>query len=188
MGVYQIIILIDLLKIKRINSIMLEMLDRSWTPSPADLAKERKFIEKEIREIGENDIRKLVDVAIEFRKNSYAPYSNYNVGAGLLTTNGKTFGGCNNEYVAYSPTDHAEGVAIAKAVSEGVWKKDRKFIKAVAVVHDGDSGPCGECLQRIVEHADNCLIITANPKGDIARITSLKAIFPYNFNPSHLGR
>lgn len=167
---------------------MLEMLDRSWTPSPADLAKERKFIEAEVREIGVNEIHKLVDVAIEFRKNSYAPYSNYNVGASLLTTDGKTFGGCNNEYVAYSPTDHAEGTAITKANSEGASKENRKFIKAIAVVHEGDSGPCGECLQRIVEHADNCLIITADPTGEIKRITSLKAIFPYNFNPSHLGR
>lgn len=167
---------------------MLEMLDRSWTPSPADMARERKFIETEIRETGENELRKLVEVAIEFRKNSYAPYSNYNVGASLLTTDGKTFGGCNNEYVAYSPTDHAEGTAITKANSEGAAKENRKFIKAIAVVVDADSGPCGECLQRIVEHADNCLIIIAGPEGKIKRITSLMAIFPYNFNPSHLGR
>lgn len=167
---------------------MLEMIDRIWTPSAADLAKERKFIETETREIGEGGIIKLLSVAMEYRDRAYTPYSNYHVGASILTVDGKTFGGCNNEYVAYSPTDHAEGTAITKANSEGAAKENRKFIKAVAVVHDGDSGPCGECLQRIVEHADNCLIIVADPKGEIRRITSLMAIFPYNFNPSHLGK
>lgn len=167
---------------------MIESLDRIWTPSPADLARERKFIEAEVREIGEDAILKMIDVAKEYRNNAYTPYSNYHVGASLLTIDGKTYGGCNNEYVAYSPTDHAEGTAITKANSEGAAKENRKFIKAIAVVVDADSGPCGECLQRIVEHADNCLIIIAGPEGKIKRITSLVAIFPYNFNPSHLGR
>lgn len=167
---------------------MLEMLDRGWTPSPADLAKERRFIETEVREIGIDKINEMVKTAIHYRGNAYTPESHYDVGASILTIDGEEFGGCNSENVAYSPTNHAEGIAIAIANREGVWKKDRKFIKAVVVVHDGDSGPCGECLQRIVEHADNCLIVTADPKGEIKRITSLKAIFPYNFNPSHLGR
>lgn len=167
---------------------MLEMIDRSWAPSPVDQVKERKFIEKEIREIGVEKINEMVKTAIHYRDNAYTPESGYNVGASVLTIEGEEFGGCNSENCAYSPTNHAEGVAISKATSEGVWKKQRKFIKAVAVVHDGDSGPCGECLQRIVEHADNCLIIVADPKGEIRKITSLKAIFPYNFNPSHLGR
>jgi cytidine deaminase len=79
-------------------------------------------------------------------------------------------------------------MAIAVSGADGRAKENRIYIKALAVVHEGDSGPCGECLQRIVEHADDCLIIVARPDGQIRRITSLKSIFPYNFNPSHLGK
>ncbi|MCX6705345.1 MAG: cytidine deaminase [Candidatus Woesebacteria bacterium] len=162
--------------------------DHIRTPSAKELVGEVKFIKSAINEIGEERILHLVDVAIKYRGNAYTPYSSYNVGASLLTTNGQVFGGCNSESCGYSPTNHAEGTAIAKAVSEGSAKKDRKFIKAVAVCAEGDSGPCGECLQRIVEHTDNCLIVNVDPKGKIGSITSLKTSLPYNFNPSHLGK
>lgn len=162
--------------------------DFIWTPTEEYLKNEQNFIHDQIEEIGENKINDLIRLSLKYRENANPPYSNYKVGAGLLTTDGTTYGGCNNEFVSYSPTDHAEGTAITKAVSEGESKKNRKFIKAIAVAHEGDSGPCGECLQRIVEHADNCLIIIADPEGNIRRITSLLAIFPYNFNPTHLGK
>lgn len=157
-----------------------------WMPSEADLIAERKFIEAELEDLGEGVIHQLIKTAIKFRSKAYTPYSHYNVGAALLTTSGEIVGGSNSESAAYSPTNHAEGTAIAKANSEGLANKNRKYIKAIAICHQGDTGPCGECLQRIVEHTDNCLIIVADPKGKIKRITSLKAIFPYNFNPSHL--
>lgn len=159
-----------------------------WTPSVEDLHREREFIAEQIKEIGEDKIVNLIGTSLKYRENANPLYSNYKVGAVLLTIDGNVYGECNNEYVSYSPTDHAEGTAITKAVSEGESKKDRKFIKAIAVTHNGDSGPCGECLQRIVEHADNCLIIIADSEGKIRRITSLLTIFPYNFNPTHLGK
>jgi cytidine deaminase len=158
-----------------------------WVPSAQFLAAEKKFVATELKEIGSN-IWGMLEVAVDARDNAYAPYSNYKVGASILTVEGRIFSGCNSESVAYSPTNHAEGTAIAKAISKGAARTDRKFIKAIAVCHEGDSGPCGECLQRIVEHTDNCLVIIVDPKGKIGRITSLRAIFPYNFNPSHLGK
>lgn len=158
-----------------------------WVPTPEYMAIENAYVENRITELGTRKIRTLIKEAVKFRDRAYTSYSHYDVGAAILTGDGKMFGGCNSESVAYSPTNHAEGVAIAKANSEGYGKSQRKFIEALAVCHDGDSGPCGECLQRMVEHADNCLIIVADPKGEVRRITSLKAIFPYNFNPSHLG-
>lgn len=168
---------------------MLErILERTWTPTPEDLITERAYIRNQIKEIGAPAIQKMVSIAADFRNRAYAPYSNYHVGAALLTTGQEIYGGANAEGVNYSTTTHAEGNAIAQAENKGAAQPDRKFIKAITVCHEGDSGPCGECLQRLVEHCDNCLVVVANPKGEIVRITSLKTIFPYNFNPSHLGK
>jgi cytidine deaminase len=167
---------------------MAERLDSYiWTPSPREIQDERDFIRSEIVNIGEEKIMDMVVNAQAARVNAYTPYFKYPVGAAVYTTEGRIFSGCNSENIAASPTTHAEGMAIAEASKWIDNKSNRRFIRAVAVVHDGDSGPCGECLQRIVEHTDNCLIIVADPDGKIRRITSLKATFPYNFNPSHLG-
>ena len=161
--------------------------DLIWVPSHEFLNQERRFIADSIAEIGVDKINSMVVVAVKYRGNAYTPYSNYDVGASVLTITGKIYAACNSENVGYSPTNHAEGTAIAIANNTGIAKENRKYIKAVAVVHGGDSGPCGECLQRIVEHADNCLIIIADPEGNIRKLTSLKTLLPDNFNPSHLG-
>lgn len=63
--------------------------------------------------------KELINAAIEARKSSYCPYSNFAVGCALRTTSGKIFTGCNIENAAYSPSMCAERVAIGKAVSEG---------------------------------------------------------------------
>ena len=94
----------------------------------------------------------LMQIAIQARKNAYAPYSDFRVGAALLCKNGKVFSGCNVENAAYTPTNCAERTAFFKAVSEG----EREF-EAIAVV--GGKGeklsdlcsPCGVCRQVMVE-------------------------------------
>ena len=65
-------------------------------------------------------ISKLIETAMEQLKFSYTPYSNFKVGASLLTKNGQIYTGCNIENAAYTPTNCAERTAIFKAVSEGV--------------------------------------------------------------------
>ena len=64
----------------------------------------------------------LIQKAIEMRSQALAPYSNYKVGAAILTESGKIFGGCNIENSSYSLTICAERVALFKAVSEGETK------------------------------------------------------------------
>ena len=64
-------------------------------------------------------IEKLIDTAIEQLKFSYAPYSNFKVGAALLAKNGTVYTGCNIENAAFTPTNCAERTAFFKAVSEG---------------------------------------------------------------------
>lgn len=68
----------------------------------------------------------------------------------------------------------------------------RRFIRAIAVSHEGASGenwsgPCGICLQDMYEFCDNALVVLADEKGNITHITSLKTLMPKPFTPSHLG-
>ena len=75
------------------------------------------------------DYKELMKQAIEIRNRAYTPYSNYQVGAALLSESGKVFCGCNVENAAYSPGICAERTAFVKAVSEG----EREF-RAIAVI------------------------------------------------------
>ena len=97
-------------------------------------------------------IDKLIGTAIEQLKFSYAPYSNFKVGAALLAKNGEIYTGCNIENAAYTPTNCAERTAFFKAVSEGIKEFD-----AICIVGGKDgvlteyAAPCGVCRQVIME-------------------------------------
>ncbi|PIP52204.1 cytidine deaminase [Candidatus Beckwithbacteria bacterium CG22_combo_CG10-13_8_21_14_all_01_47_9] len=130
----------------------------------------------------------LVKAAIAGSKNSYSPYSKYRVGAALLTTGGEIFNSCNVEVASYGLTDCAESSLISKAVSEGMAvKHGRKFIQAIAVVTADGGVPCGRCRQRLREHCDDCLVISANLEGEVLKLTSLKELLPDSFGPENLG-
>jgi cytidine deaminase len=90
----------------------------------------------------------LVETAWRARDHAYAPYSNFQVGAALLTADGRIFSGCNVENISYGLTNCAERVAIGAAVAAGV----REFL-AVAVVADTGVpiSPCGACRQVLAE-------------------------------------
>ena len=88
-----------------------------------------------------NELMKRAKEATAF---SYAPYSNFCVGAALLTKDGKIYTGCNVENASYGATNCAERTAIFKAVSEGY----RQFDKIAIAAKDGSTAyPCGICLQ-----------------------------------------
>lgn len=99
--------------------------------------------------------RTLLDLAISARERAYAPYSQYKVGAALLTEKGKIYTGCNMENASYSATLCAERSAFAAAVAAG----ERNF-KAIAVVGgkgetpDPAAPPCGVCRQVMGEFCD----------------------------------
>jgi len=106
------------------------------------------------------------------REKAYAPYSNFKVGAAVLTSNGKIFSGCNIENSSYGLSICAERAAIFNAVSSGY----KKFTKIVVVTDsEPPSSPCGACRQVIFEFGDDIEVIMANLKGDmrIARIDEL---------------
>lgn len=93
--------------------------------------------------------REALRAALGARKNAYAPYSHFSVGAALLTKNGKLYTGCNVENAAFAPTCCAERAAFCKAIGEG----EREFA-LIAVVGGGAEEkrldfcpPCGVCRQ-----------------------------------------
>ena len=164
-----------------------KLIDAIYVPTTQELEAEKIWIIGQIEKIGEEKLNNLAEEAVKVRKNAYEPQSKYKVGAALIAKSGRTFSSCNAETVTLTETDHAERGVITRAISEGEVKESgRKFIEAIAVSHSEESAPCGGCRQRIVEHADNCLILDVDGEGNIQAITSLKAMLPYAFTPSNL--
>jgi cytidine deaminase len=124
--------------------------------------------------------KQLLQQAIEAREYAYAPYSNYKVGAALLTTDGKIYRGCNIESASYTPSNCAERTAIFKAISEG----DREFA-AIAVVTENGGAPCGVCRQVMREFAPNLTIIIGDVQGNY-QILTLPDLLPHSFGPENL--
>lgn len=124
----------------------------------------------------------LRDKAIEAKKNAHAPYSNFHVGAALLTEDDKIYSGCNVESSSYSLTLCAERTAIFKAMSEGV----RKF-KAIAVAGDTDVfiSPCGACRQVISDLCGDIDIIMINKNGK-SKTMKASELLPLAFSDKDL--
>jgi cytidine deaminase len=102
--------------------------------------------------------KQLIETAIEARQRAYAPYSNFRVGAALLTNSGKIFAGCNVENASYGLCVCAERTAICKAVSEG----ESQFV-AIAVSASPLASPCGACRQFLFEFGADIEVISVDP-------------------------
>ena len=120
----------------------------------------------------------LVDAARTARERAVAPYSQFKVGAALLTKDGRTYGGCNVENASYGLTVCAERVALLKALSEG----ERDFAM-IAVVADTESPtpPCGPCRQLLWEYCGDIPVIMANLTGINAR-HQMRDLLPLPFD------
>ena len=115
----------------------------------------------------------LLRTARTAMKKAYAPYSNFRVGAAILTKTGKVFSGCNVENASYGMTNCAERTAIFAAVA-GLGPKLE--VTAVAVVNDHGvpCSPCGACRQVIYEFGPDALVFFQGANGDKqAHITEL---------------
>lgn len=97
--------------------------------------------------------RELLTEAKKARLKSYAPYSKFQVGAALLTKDGKVYHGCNIENASYTPTNCAERTAFFKAVSEGDTEFEKIAIVGGKEGTDADElcAPCGVCRQVMME-------------------------------------
>ena len=132
----------------------------------------------------------LVNLAIEAREHSYCPYSNFAVGAALLTKDGKIYQGCNIENSAFSPTNCAERTAFFTAVYQG----EREF-EAIAVV-GGKAGqpvselcaPCGVCRQVMREFCkDDFKIYLSKGDGTYVEV-KLTELLPFGFTEFNLAQ
>lgn len=126
----------------------------------------------------------LIQEAKKAREIAYVPYSNFAVGAALLTDEGELYSGCNIENAAYSMCNCGERTAIFKAVSEG----NRDFQK-MAVVADTNRPvpPCGACRQVMEEFCKPDMpVILSNLKGDV-EFTTVRDLLPGAFSAGDLN-
>jgi cytidine deaminase len=127
----------------------------------------------------------LLAAAKRAYENSYAPYSNFRVGAAILLEGGELFSGCNVENASYGLTNCAERTAIFSAVSALGGKQVQ--IRAVAVVNDRGvaCSPCGACRQVISEFGAGAEVFYLGPKG-IQR-SSMRELLPDGFGSESLA-
>ena len=134
-------------------------------------------------------IRNLIREAFKAMEKAYAPYSNFYVGAALLTVDEKIYRGCNIENASYGMTTCAEQTALLKAVSEG----EREFA-AIAIVGGKNRivtdfcPPCGICRQALREFAapESFIVILARSEEDYT-LYSLDALLPPSLGPDNLN-
>lgn len=124
---------------------------------------------------------KLIQVALNARNWAYAPYSNYKVGAAVLTNSGRVYDGVNVENAAYPATMCAERAAIFKAVSDG----ERNF-DAVVVATENAGAPCGTCRQVMAEFGLDTTVILVNDQGEIVQETDVRNLLPGAFTEEDL--
>ncbi|MDP6556529.1 MAG: cytidine deaminase [Pirellulaceae bacterium] len=127
-------------------------------------------------QMNESDHSALILAAVAARKNAYATYSCFPVGAALLATDGRVFTGCNVENVSYGLTMCAERVAIGNAVAHGC-----QSFQAIAIATEGAASPCGACLQVLAEFCEQVTIVMTDKDGQSVRTVTLQAMLPDRF-------
>ena len=143
--------------------------------------------------ITQETITHLIQQALQARRHSYAPYSDFQVGAALLAADGTVYTGVNVENASYPAGVCAEKTALSKAVSEG----QRQFTAiAVAGGHRQEDStalrdycpPCGVCRQFLSEFcAASFTVITARSVTDY-RTYTLADLLPCSFEKRQLDR
>ena len=134
-------------------------------------------------------IQDLIRRAMKAREYSYSPYSNFSVGAAILSESGKIYTGCKIDSAAYTRPKCAERLALFKAVSEG----ERKF-KMLALVGGPKNGekkteeivsPCGVCRQMLYEFGKDLKVVMADNEEKY-EVRMLEELLPYGFGPDNL--
>ncbi len=128
----------------------------------------------------------LMEAAEQARERAYSPYSDFKVGAALLTKRGNLYIGCNIENASFTPTVCAERVAIFEAIKNG-----ERDLATIAIV-GGKAGekptfcsPCGVCRQVMTEFGQKDFRILLGTKENFTAYT-LADLFPLSFSPENL--
>ena len=122
--------------------------------------------------------QKLADLAKEIAKKAHAPYSNFRVGAALITDSGNIYTGCNIENASYPATFCAEDVAVFKAISEGETKINTLAVACIDAESDTAIFPCGISRQRMSEFNTENVIVVNN---DGFKKYKFSDILPFDF-------
>lgn len=120
--------------------------------------------------------KELFEAALAAAEYAYAPYSDFKVGAALLTDTGEVFTGVNVENASYGATICAERVAIVKAVSQGF----RRFCALAVASPGGKAPPCGVCRQFLFEFGGDTLVIIGED-GEHLDIRPIRELLPEGF-------
>lgn len=126
--------------------------------------------------------KELIRKALQAQKMAYVPYSEFPVGAAVLTKSGKVYTGCNIENASFGATNCAERTALFKAVSEG-----EKEFDTIAIVGDPQAftAPCGICRQVLAEFGLDITVILAKSEEEYKKYT-MEEILPLSFTPKDL--
>ncbi len=125
--------------------------------------------------------QELIQKANRARSLAYAPYSNYQVGAALLTKKGQIFTGVNVENAAYPDSICAERSAVFSAVSAG----ERDF-EAIAVATRNGGTPCGSCRQVLSEFGLDIVVLLADENENLIQEKTVRELLPGAFLPQDL--
>lgn len=127
-------------------------------------------------------MNELYKQAVAAAKLAYAPYSKFKVGA-AIRTRGKIYSGCNVENVSYSQTVCAEASAISNMVLAGENK-----IAEICVYSPNKGGvvPCGGCLQKILEFADEKTLVHISDETGIIATHNFNELMPISFGSEYL--
>jgi len=131
-----------------------------------------------------NEMRdRLVKEAQAIRQKAYAPYSQYAVGAALLSVNDELFVGVNVENASYGLSICAERTAVFALATHAPTPR----LKGIAICTENGGSPCGACRQVLVEFADGDIPVwLCDSQGNLREFT-LYQLLPAHFGPEHLG-
>ncbi|XP_007491308.1 cytidine deaminase [Monodelphis domestica] len=130
-------------------------------------------------------IEKLILLGQEAKKFAYCPYSNFPVGAALLTLDGKIFSGCNIENASYPLGTCAERTAIQKAISEGY--KEFRAIAITSNMKNDFIAPCGACRQVMREFGKHWYVYMTKEDGTYD-VRTVHELLPASFGPDDLHK
>ncbi len=123
----------------------------------------------------------LFAAAREAALNSYSPYSNFRVGAVVVTEDGEVFTGANVENAAYPATSCGEATAISAAVASGARRIESVTVACIDATETDGAYPCGRCRQIMSEFDVQRVLVTAG-EGAEERVHTLDDLLPFRFS------
>jgi cytidine deaminase len=128
------------------------------------------------------DLDAVMDAARDASRNAYAPYSNFRVGAAILTEGGQIHAGCNVENASYGLAICAERNAAAAMAFANPGDREIRLV-AVFSPDAVPCFPCGACRQVLREFG--CKEVVVEEAAGL-RSYPFDEILPYSFGPEDL--